>query len=71
MFPRARGCRQQTREQQKEKNLCRAILINLVHHRNNVILSAFVSLNGLSDDVRLAFRELNARAEMEITRSVF
>jgi len=29
------------------------------------------ALEGLSDDVRLAFRELNARAEMEITRSVF
>ena len=29
------------------------------------------ALDGLSDDVRLAFRELNARAEMEITRSVF
>jgi hypothetical protein len=29
------------------------------------------ALDGLSDDVRLAFRELNARAEMEVTRSVF
>lgn len=29
------------------------------------------ALDGLSDDVRLAFRELDARAEMEITRSVF
>lgn len=29
------------------------------------------ALEGLSDDVRLAFRELDARAEMEITRSVF
>lgn len=29
------------------------------------------ALKGLSDDVRLAFRELDARAEMEITRSVF
>jgi type IV secretion system protein VirD4 len=29
------------------------------------------ALCGLSDDVRLAFRELDARAEMEITRSVF
>ena len=29
------------------------------------------ALNGLSEDVRLAFRELDARAEMEITRSVF
>ena len=28
-------------------------------------------LDGLSDEVRLAFRELDARAEMEITRSVF